>query len=224
VPAALGKWSVWLLSFALGIFLAPFTVAQTAVSQAVDVPRVLKGVETRYNGAQTLQVDFTYTYAFRNRKSAEKGTLFLRKPGKMRWQYAEPVGKLFVSDGNVIWSFDPQEQRAEKEKFKETDDMRAPLAFLLGRLDFQKDFGQYRASPQGADAFITALPKSDKMPYTEVSFLVAPDSTIRRLIVKGQDNSIMDFAFEGEKRNPPVPEETFRFTPPKGVEVVDLTN
>src|SRR5262249_20128083 len=154
---------------------APSALGQTPVGPTVDVPRVLKGIETRYNGAQTLQVDYTYTYTFRNRKSVEKGTLFLRKPGKMRWQYVEPEGKLFVSDGNVIWSFDPQEQRAEKEKFKETDDMRAPLAFLLGRLDFQKDFGQYRASPQGSDAFITALPRSDKMPYTEVSFVTAPD-------------------------------------------------
>jgi outer membrane lipoprotein carrier protein len=199
-------------------------VAPAAVGQTVDLTRILKGIETRYNSAQTLEVNFTYTYTFRNRKTTEKGTLFLRKPGKMRWQYTEPAGKLFVSDGNFIWSFDPEEQRAEKEKFKETEDMRAPLAFLLGRLDFQKDFGQFRTSPQGADVSIVATPRSDKMPYTEVSFVAAPDFTIRRLIVKGQDNSVMDFSFEGEKRNPPVAEAMFRFVPPRGVEVVDLTN
>jgi len=214
-----GRWTASLLSAALALLAAPHAAGQT-----IDVPRVLKGIESRYNGSQTLEVGFTYTYTFRNRKTTEKGTLFLRKPGKMRWQYTDPPEKLFVSDGNFIWSFDPQEQRVEKQKFKETEDMRAPLAFLLGRLDFQKDFGQYRASPQGADAFIIATPKSDKMPYTEVSFVAAPDFAIRRLIVKGQDNSVMDFSFEGEKRNPPVPEAMFRFTAPKGVEIVDLTN
>ena len=192
--------------------------------QTVDVARTLKGIEARYNGAQTLEVNYSYTYTFRNRRTIEKGTLFLRKPGKMRWQYSDPQGKLFVSDGNFIWSYDPQEQRAEKQKFKETEDLRAPLAFLLGRLDFQKDFGEYRASPQGADAFITALPKSDKMPYTEVSFVATKDFAIRRLLVKGQDSSLMDFGFEGEKRNPPVADGMFRFAAPPGVEVVDLSN
>ena len=193
----------------------------------MDLSRTLKGVEARYNSAQTLEVEFAYTYSFRNRKTSEKGTLFLRKPGRMRWQYAEPAGKLFVSDGNLLYSYIPEERRAEKTKFKETEDMRAPLAFLLGRLDFQRDFGEYRTAtqggPQGGDVFITALPKSDKMPYTEVSFLVTKDFAIRRVVVKGQDGSVTDFTFAGEKRNGAVGDAMFTFSAPAGVEVVDLT-
>ena len=95
-----------------------------------------------------------------------------------------PPGKLFVSDGKFIYSYTPQDNRAEKMKLKETDDMRAPLAFLLGRLDFNKDFREFRAHAEDGGVFITAIPKSDKLPYSEVSFLVAPDFTIRRLEVK----------------------------------------
>jgi len=192
--AVLGFWSVCLLSGA-------------AAGADIDVPRTLKGVEDRYNRTQTLQLSFTESYQQGARTRVEKGDLFLRKPGRMRWQYSAPTGKLFVSDGKFIYSYTPQDNRAEKMKLKETDDMRAPLAFLLGRLDFNK-----------------AIPKSDKLPYSEVSFLTAPDYTIRRLEVKNQDNSVLRFAFENEKKDPPLQDSLFRFTPPPGVEYVDASN
>ena len=54
------------------------------------------------------------------------------------------------------------------------------------------------------------------MPYTEVTFLVSPDFAIRYLKVKGQDGSLLEYTFENEKKNPPVPEAMFRFAPPPG--------
>jgi len=142
----------------------------------------------------------------------------------MRWQYTAPAGKLFVSDGKFIYSYTPQDNRAEKMKLQETDDMRAPLAFLLGRLDFNKDFREFHAHAEDGGVFITAIPKSDKLPYSEVSFLAAPDFTIRRLEVKGQDNSVLRFTFENEKKDPALQDAMFRFTPPPGAEYVDSSN
>ena len=206
--AALGFWSVCLLSAA----------------DAIDVPRTLKGVEDRYNRTQTLQLSFTESYQQGGRARVEKGDLFLRKPGRMRWQYTAPAGKLFVSDGKFIYSYTPQDNRAEKMKLKETDDLRAPLAFLLGRLDFKKDFREFHARSEDGGVFITAIPKSDKLPYSEVSFLTTPDYTIRRLEVKGQDNSVLRFMFENEKRDPAIQDALFRFAPPPGAEYVDSSN
>ena len=190
----------------------------------IDVSRTLKGVEDRYNRTQSLQLAFTESYQQQGRARGEKGDLFLRKPGRMRWQYTAPAGKLFVSDGKFIYSYTPQDNRAEKMKLKETEDMRAPLAFLLGRLDFKKDFREFRASAEDGGVFITAIPKSDKLPYTEVSFLTAPDFSIRRLEVKGQDNSILRFTFEKEVKDPALQDTLFRFAPPPGAEYVDSSN
>ncbi len=181
----------------------------------------MKGVEERYNLAQTLELSFSESYQLQGRVRSEKGELFLRKPGRMRWQYSEPAGKLFVSDGKFIYSYTPQDNRAEKMKFKETDDMRAPLAFLLGKLDFHRDFREFRAHAENGGIFITAIPKSNDLPYSEVSFLVSPDFSMRRLSVKNQDNSVLEFAFENEKQNPPLAPALFEFTPPRGVEFVD---
>jgi outer membrane lipoprotein carrier protein len=76
----------------------------------------------------------------------------LRKPGRMRWDYSQPKGKLFISDGKFMWLYTPAENRAEKMKLQESDDMRAPLAFLLGKLNFQKEFRNLQARPEGAGA------------------------------------------------------------------------
>ncbi len=183
----------------------------------LDIPKTLKGVEDRYNHTQALEVSFSESLTVQSRKRTERGELYLRKPGKMRWEYSSPAGKLFVSDGKYIYSYFPDEKRAEREPFKETEDMRAPLAFLLGKLNFKDDFKEFRGEPDHENVLITAIPKSDKLPYSEVAFLVASDSEIRYLKVKGQDGSITEFTFENEKKNPPLADSMFKFTPPPGV-------
>ena len=204
-----------------GTFAVLLAVAALGAADSVDTQRTLKGVQDRYNKIQTLQVKFTESTTSRGRTHRDSGTLYLRKKGKMRWEYAS--GMLFVSDGKFIFSYYPEEHRYEKLSMKESDDMRAPLAFLLGDVDFDRDFGTYRTKPQDNDVLITALPKSDKFPYTEVTFLVAADSTIRRLEVKLQTGDLIVFTFEGEKKNPLLTDALFQFTPPKGAELDDRT-
>jgi len=204
-----------------GTFAVLLAVAALGAADSVDTQRTLKGVQDRYNKIQTLQVKFTESTTSRGRTHRDSGTLYLRKKGKMRWEYAS--GMLFVSDGKFIFSYYPEEHRYEKLSMKESDDMRAPLAFLLGDVDFERDFGTYRTKPQDNDVLITALPKSDKFPYTEVTFLVAADSTIRRLEVKLQTGDLIVFTFEGEKKNPLLTDALFQFTPPKGAELDDRT-
>jgi outer membrane lipoprotein carrier protein len=189
-----------------------------------DISKLLKGIEDRYNHAQTLQVGFQETYMTQGRRRTESGELYLRKPGRMRWEYTKPAGKLFVSDGKNVYFYSPDTNRAEKMKLKETEDMRAPMAFLLGRLDFQKDFKEFQSKSEGGAVSITALPKSDKLPYREVSFTVdETNSRIQRLVVTGQDASVLEFIFLDEKLNPPVTDAMFRFQVPKGAEFVDET-
>lgn len=202
------------------VFLA--LAAYPAAGQ--DLSRLLKSVETRYNRAKSIQVLFEQSYTAQGRpKRTETGELFLRKPGRMRWQYSNPGGKLFLSDGKFAWLYTPADNRAEKMKLKETDDLRAPLAFLLGRLDFRRDFGRFTYRPEGQDSRITADPKSDQLPYNQVEFIVTPRNEIRYLRVTGQDHSIMEFTFTAEKVNPPLAEKLFRFIPPPGAELVEAS-
>jgi outer membrane lipoprotein carrier protein len=187
-----------------------------------DLNTLLKGVEQRYNRAKTLQVHFVESYTVQGRaRKSESGELTLRKPGKMRWDYAAPTGKLFVSDGKDVYLYTPETHRVEKTKLKASDDMRAPLAFLLGKLDFAKDFRDFELKPEGMNYLLTAKAKSDKFPYEQVQMLVTPDYEIERLVISLQDMSLLTFQLDGEKVNPPVDDTLFKFQMPAGATLVD---
>lgn len=189
-----------------------------------DPGRLLRGVENRYNGARTLRAFFEQSYSAGARgRRTEAGELFLRKPGRMRWVYSNPPGKLFLCDGKDIYFYSPNANRVEKMRLKESDDMRAPLAFLLGKLDFRRDFRECRFRAAAPGHWITALPKSDRLPYKEVEFLVSPAYEILELRITAQDNSKLDFRFRGERLNPPLDEALFRFEPIPGAEIVEAT-
>lgn len=211
----------------LPVFVAAVLFVGSRASAAeFDLSQALKKVEERYNIIRSLQLDFEQTLSYASQPKAartETGTLFLRKPGKMRWEYKEPQKKLFVSDGKYIFYYSQSSNRVERALVKETDDMRTPLAFLIGRLDFYRDFKEFRHRPERGGQWVIAIPKSDKAPYKEVQFLVTDTFQITRLRVSGQDQSIMDFTFRNEKLNPPVDEKIFSFQPPAGAEFVDLT-
>lgn len=198
------------------------SLAAARAATSPDLADILKGVESRYNGARTLEVQFQQTYDVPRRgPKTEAGTLFLRKPGRMRWQYTDPAGKLFISDGKFIWLYVPAGNRVERSKVKESEDMRAPLAFLLGRVDFNRDFKRFVTRAKEGDTWITAEPRSDRAPYTQVQFRVGPAYEIRELEVIGQDNSTMSFRFANEKLNPRLGENLFRFQPPPGAQVME---
>jgi outer membrane lipoprotein carrier protein len=187
-----------------------------------DLPSLLKAVESRYNHAKTLQVVFHESYTGPGRpRRTESGTLLLRKPGRMRWDYTSPEGKLFVSDGKFLWLYTPNNNQVEKMKIKESDDMRAPLAFLLGKLHFDKEFRNIQAQAVADGTRITAEPKTDNLPYTKVEFVVSPDNEIRSVQVTGYDRSILEFEFDREKLNPPLEAGLFRFQMPPGAQLVE---
>ena len=106
-------------------------------------------------------------------------------------------------------------------KLKESDDMRAPLAFLLGKLDFQKEFRNLQAKAEGTDTRITAEPKTDNLPYSAVEFVVAADQHIKGVKVTGFDHSILEFRFDQEKVDPPLDAKLFQFQAPKAHKMVD---
>ncbi len=187
-----------------------------------DLKPLLKQVEKRYNSAKTIQVLFEQTYTAQGRPArTEKGELSLRKPGRMRWEYSQPAGKLFQSDGKFVYFYSPATNRVEKTPLRESEDMRAPLAFLLGKLDFDRDFTNYRSRTDAAGTTIQALPKNERLPYTSVDFTVSPQAEITRLRVTGQDNAVVEFRFAQERINPALSDKLFQFKLPAGAELVN---
>ena len=137
----------------------------------------------------------------------------------MRWEYSDPKGKLAVADGKFFWTYYPDRNHVDKMALRDSDD--SPIAFLLGKLHFDKEFRNLQARREAADTRITAEPKSDNLPYSAVEFLVAADGRIRALKVTRFDNAIMNYTFDQEKVGPKLDDKLFQFQVPKGAEVVE---
>lgn len=183
---------------------------------------LIKKVQDRYNDAHTLTLNFVENYGvLGHARPPETGTLTLRKQGKMRWDYTRPAGKIFVSDGKNVFLYTAADDRVEKVPLKDTEDMRAPLAFLLGHLDMKKEFGDFEVQSGEAGEWLKASARNDRMPYKNVQMLIAQDGSVRVLKVLGRDESLLSFSFTDEKINPPVDDRQFHFTIPAGAEVVD---
>jgi outer membrane lipoprotein carrier protein len=207
--------------------LALFAAALLLPGADFQLGPALRRVEARYNNIRTLQIDYRQEFSYSTQPSAkrvEHGVLSLQRPGKMRWEYRDPANKLFLSDGKDVYFYSPASNRVERSKLKETEDMRVPLAFLIGRLDFDRDFREFRIRSVANGHWIEATPKSAKAPYRQVDFLLASNFQITRLRVYGQDQSVMDYTFSNERLNPPLDAKLFQFQPPAGAQVVDLDN
>ncbi|MDX2154269.1 MAG: outer membrane lipoprotein carrier protein LolA [Bryobacteraceae bacterium] len=206
----------------LSVCLAAVVCAPAQQTPDPGLKKLLQQVERRYNSARTIQVEFEQSVSAPGRpRRTEKGALTLRKPGRMRWDYTSPQGKLFLSDGKHIYYYSPATNRAEKTKLKESEDLRAPLAFLLGKLDFDRDFRNYQSRTDHALTVINAEPKNNRLPYRAVEFTLGPSAEIQKLVVTGQDNSISEFRFDNERVNVAVNDSAFKFQLPPGARLVE---
>ena len=207
----------------------PFVVCLLAIAPLsfadASLDHMLKSIEDHYNHAKTLQVLFTEEYTAQGRsRRPESGLLILRKPGRMRWDYTTPAGKLFISDGKTIYLYTPDTHKVVPMPLKASDDMHGALAFLLGKLDFSREFKDFQVKAAGTDTIITAAANSDKLPYQKVEMLVSSTFEIHRLVVTGTDLSVLTFTFGGEKVNPKVDDALFRFHMPPGATMAEAEN
>jgi len=115
----------------VSVFLLAVTLARAAA--ALDVKAEAAAVDNHYNHLHSLQAEFTEFYVGSGMDRVESGTLWLKKPGKMRWEYRSPREKLFVSDGKDAWFYVPGDHQARKTPVRQLDDLRSPLALLLGK-------------------------------------------------------------------------------------------
>ncbi len=187
---------------------------------------IAKKVDQRYNRMRTLTASFTESYRGAGVSRTESGTLWLKRPGKMRWEYKEPQPKLFISDGKTAYFYVPGERQAREAPVKKLDDLRSPLRYLLGNTKLQKEFTGLSVAPDvpaaDGDMVLRGIPKTMVDRIASVLLEVTAQGEIRRIVVNEVDGSTTEFRFDDQRENIPVPDEQFHFKPPAGVELVQV--
>jgi outer membrane lipoprotein carrier protein len=197
-----------------------------AANPALDVHAIAKAVDNRYNHLQTLQAEFTETYRGAGIERTESGSLWLKKNGKMRWEYRSPQEKLFLSDGKDAWFYLPGDRQVRRSSVKKLDDLRSPLGFLLGKTRLEKELDGLSLAPDVApttagNVVLRGVPKSMADRVNEVVLEITPDYHIARIQFEEADESVTEYRFRGQRENAGIADQLFRFSPPPGVEVVD---
>jgi outer membrane lipoprotein carrier protein len=209
----------WPFFFASGLLAL---LANPLVAQTPELDQLVNGLQAKYNKLTSLAADFTQLYnAPGERSRRESGSLLLKKPGRMRWDYTAPEAKLFVCDGKWIYEYVPAEKYASRTAVKDSDDLRAPFAFLLGRGNLRRDFKRIEftaESPARAGNRVLRLVPKRASSFKELLIEVEPASLqLARLTLIESSGARSDFLFSNLRENAPAGEAQFKA--PAGVEV-----
>ena len=190
------------------------------IAYAQDNDALVRKVDDHYNHLNSLRAHYAERYSGMGMDRTEEGTLLLKKPGRMRWSYASPVGKVFVLDGKVGWFYTPGDIQATRVPAKELDDLRSPLRFLLGHTELAKELDNLTVVPEGTGFRISGVPKGMGQRVKLLSLWVTGAGAIERMRLEEVDGAVTEFAFSGIEENVPLKDSEFGFVPPDGVTVV----
>ena len=205
-------------------WLLALLITVPALAQQPTAAEIAKRVDAHYNRLQSLQARYTERYQGMGMDRSETGTLTLQKPGRMRWAYDSPAGKLFLLDGKDAISFTPGDAQAERFPQKQLDDLRSPLRFLLGHTELAKELDGVTltlVSDSPRTYSLSGTPKGMSQRLRKVSLTVDADGQIHGLRIDESDGAATTFTFTAIRENVPAAAGEFTFSPPPGVTVVN---
>jgi outer membrane lipoprotein carrier protein len=212
-------------------FMAAVVIALATSAGAEDVHAITQAVDEHYDHLHNLRAEFTEEYRGAGVQRTEAGTLWLekgglKKPGKMRWEYRSPKAKLFVSDGRDAWFYVPEDRQVRRTDARKLDDVRSPLAFLLGKTKLEKELQGLSLAPDveplaAGDVMLRGVPRALADRVSEILLEVTREHRITRIVIGDVDGSATEYRFSDQKENVTIPEGQFEFHPPSGIEVVE---
>ena len=204
--------------------LAVVTQTQAQEKKPESAATVVARVQKYYDATKDLRAKFEQQLESPSRApSKASGEVWLKKPGKMRWDYARPDKKLMVSDGATLWVYEPEDEQAYKQDLK-GNALPAQVSFLLGegRLDKEFDASMTKLDGIGAEELaLKMVPKIGTTAYRYLVFVVDGKSgQVKQTVIYGQDGSTNRLTFADVQQNKGVDDGKFKFAPPSGTHIL----
>jgi outer membrane lipoprotein carrier protein len=213
-------------AIALAVLLA---LVGAAAAQAPTVEDVIRGVEAAYVKMTDLRGEFTQSALNKslNQTIDAKGVVYLKRGGKLRWEYAEPTKQEIVSDGKTIWIYTPELNQVNTGPAPEA--LAGPAGSFLSGLGKLREHFNVRflnpAQPRDAEGNVV-LDLTPKQPLPTLTRLIlsldAQSYEVRKAVVYDQFENTVTMRFTKLAVNTGLPDKLFVFTPPKGVATVPL--
>ena len=209
-----------LILFTLLILPAGTLFAETSEQQALDA------IQRQYEKVSTFEADFTQRSYVKmmNQTQSVKGTVKIKKPGKMKWVYGTPDTQILISDGKNLWLYVPEEEQATRVPVESIYSSNTPALFLAGKGKLTQSFNVESVSEENKNILVTLVPKND-------------DHGLARLILHADKKNYQitgstvydklgnktEIRFSQIRINREIPEEQFQLKTPPGVEILDYT-
>jgi outer membrane lipoprotein carrier protein len=220
--------------------------ATDTISQSAPSAKALAQLlEEHYRHPQTLRAIFLERYSEGQKQSRiESGTVYFKRPGRMRWEYESPEKKLFLADGKNVWFYVPYDHTVTKAPAKESSDWRTPLALLTGKVELsrlcsevdlidQKNVPATHAilrclargekkTPTQAESTQAGAGLPEEVNFTEVLLEVDKSSgELARIEIRQPGGIELEYRFGDWQTDFPLADDMFHFQVPVGVAVVN---
>jgi outer membrane lipoprotein carrier protein len=214
-------------AFLIAALLLPLALVTQARAQELDT--VVDGLESTYGKMNDLKADFTQVAKNKSLGQDVKaeGTVYLKKGGKMRWEYKSPSPQQIVSDGTYLWVYTPELNQVNKGDAPKA--LAGPAgSFLQGLGKVREEFTVRFLNPanktDGSGRPVLDLtPKKPTPLLTRLVLTLDPkDYVVRQAVLYDQLQNTVTMSFNRVVVNPALSDTLFAFTPPKGAAVVPL--
>jgi len=204
-------------------------LAMAAAPQGQSRPpaaETARQLQQKYDQVKDFTADFTHTYegGVLKKKSTERGTVQIKKPGRMRWEYVSPEKKTFVADGRMIYSYVPADKQVIRSPMPADDEATTAVLFLAGKGNLTRDFtpsiGRVPPDAPPGSRALMLIPKTPQPDYASLLLVVDASLAIRGLVATDAQGGESSFTFTSLQANVGVADKEFTFTIPRGVDVV----
>jgi outer membrane lipoprotein carrier protein len=208
---------------AASVALATLLLSGTTAPDAVTLDQAVAGLQTKYETVTDFKATFKQVVKRKHlpRPLKKQGTVYFKKPGMMRWDYAQPDRIYYISDGEVLWSYQPDEKLVHKLRVKDSE-LYSALNFLFGQGDLRQEFNITLGGVKDGLVSLMLKPKVSQSNYKMLTLHLDPATWEIRVteLVDPLDN-VSTVSFIAPSYDP-LKLSGFKFTPPKGVRVEDL--
>jgi outer membrane lipoprotein carrier protein len=186
---------------------------------------VVAKVQKFYDATKDLHARFEQTLESAIGKTTHaSGDVWLKKPGKMRWDYAKPEKKEMVADGKHLWVYEEEDAQAFKQPMSSST-LPAQVSFLVGQGKLAETFDASVVHPKevggAGEVVLKMVPKTASGAYRYLYFVVDPKSgQVKATVIFDQQGGSNKLSFSDVEQNKGVPDGKFSFTPPPGTKVI----
>ena len=207
----------------LFIFILYWHVPAWALS---DELATVKAIQQNYDSVLTLKANFEQKAFVKmlNRTEVTRGTVWIKKPGKMKWVYSSPDPQVLISNQKNLWLYTPEEEQVTKMPIESVYSSNTPALFLAGQGILTDIFNVVRVLTE-KDKFVAVFTPKEV------------ESSLSRLVLRANKNNYQitgatvydklgnktSIKFRSIRINEKIPESVFNFKVPAGVEIQDFT-